>query len=89
MIVRLLKMHFLHRSSIVKSQQNIIELVTRPGVSQTTVAVAGALPETAAAQQMAHLPPTIPGWIAENTETPSSVFLTNFRQLQENTCQNT
>ena len=30
LIVRLLKIHFLHRSLIVKSQQSIIELVARP-----------------------------------------------------------
>ena len=34
LIVRLLKTHFLHRSFIVKSQQNRIELVTRSGGSQ-------------------------------------------------------
>ena len=31
LIMRLLKPHFLHRSLILKSQQNRIELVTRPG----------------------------------------------------------
>ena len=33
LIVRLLKTHFLHRSLILKSQQNIIELVTRPAIT--------------------------------------------------------
>ena len=32
LIVRLLKTHFLHQSLIVKSQQNRIELVYRPGL---------------------------------------------------------
>ena len=31
LIVRLLKTHFSHRSSVLKSQQNIVEFVTRPG----------------------------------------------------------
>ena len=34
LIVRLLETHFFHRSLIVKSQQNRIELVTRPGCLQ-------------------------------------------------------
>ena len=34
LIVRLSKTHFLHRSLILKSQQNRIELVTRPGKYQ-------------------------------------------------------
>ena len=35
LVVRLLKTHFLHRSLILKSQQNRIELVARPGRDQS------------------------------------------------------
>ena len=35
LIVRLFETHFLHRSLILKSQQNRIVLVTRPGATQT------------------------------------------------------
>ena len=35
LIVRLLKTHFLHQSLIFKSQQNRIELVTRPGATSS------------------------------------------------------
>ena len=34
LFVRLLKTHYLHRYMIVKSRQNRIELVTRPGFGQ-------------------------------------------------------
>ena len=40
LIVRLKKTHFLHRSLILKSQQNRIELVTRPAPLQAAAAVA-------------------------------------------------
>ena len=37
LIVRLLKTHFLHRSLIVKSQQNKTEFVIGPGVSGNVI----------------------------------------------------